>query len=82
MDQILTLGLLIVLGLLSAMYARHQDHIGYFALFVIVLMAIVLASVYIGGQGKSTAETKKKLTPTIKVECLGNKCDTTYIYKF
>ena len=47
--------------------------------FFFVFMLVIALSATIGNDLSKTS--KKKIEPKIKVECMNNKCDTTYIYE-
>ena len=70
----------ILFTILLALFIFDNGGSGSYILFSICLVALIIASILLGSQ--TQRESKYKQTPTIKVECLGNKCDTTYIYKF
>lgn len=46
---------------------------------VLGLIALVVMGIIIGENFPKSS--KKKIIPKIKVECINNKCDTTYIYE-
>ena len=50
-----------------------------FGLFILVLS--VLAIGILMGENE-IKNSKRKVTPVVKVECMNTKCDTTYIYSF
>lgn len=70
----------ILFTILLALFIFNEGGSTGYVLFSICLIALIIASMLLGSQ--TQRECKYKKTPTIKVECLGNKCDTTYIYKF
>lgn len=43
------------------------------------LVALIVLGIIMGKE--SPKSSKKKIEPKIKIECLNNKCDTTYIYE-
>jgi hypothetical protein len=58
-----------------------DDGITMFITGLIVLTASMLGlGVEMGLQ--SNKQVKHKIEPQVKVECVDNKCDTTYVYKF
>jgi amino acid permease len=71
----------VLVCLLIAMFIidRYNDYIGT---FIFALFALVILSMYVGWNDKQSFEIKKQITPSIKIECVDGKCDTTYIYKF
>ena len=50
-----------------------------FGLFVLVLSVLAIG-ILIGEN--EIKNSKHKVTPVVKVECMNEKCDTTYIYSF
>ena len=50
-----------------------------FGLFVLVLSVLAIG-ILIGEN--EIKNSKHKVTPVVKVECMNTKCDTTYIYTF
>ena len=50
-----------------------------FGLFVLVLSVLAIG-ILIGEN--EIKNSKHKVTPVVKVECMNTKCDTTYIYSF
>lgn len=50
-----------------------------FGMFMLVLS--VLAIGILLGENE-TKNSKHKVTPVVKIECMNSKCDTTYIYTF
>ena len=50
-----------------------------FGLFVLVLSVLAIG-ILIGEN--EIKNSKHKVTPVVKVECMNSKCDTTYIYTF
>jgi hypothetical protein len=58
-----------------------DDGITMFIVGLIILTASMLGlGVEMGLQ--SNKQVKHKIEPQVKVECVDNKCDTTYVYKF
>ena len=53
-------------------------------MFIVGLVLLVLVSLGIGLEMglQSNKQVKHKIEPQVKVECVDNKCDTTYVYKF
>jgi hypothetical protein len=53
-------------------------------MFIVGLVLLVLVSLGIGLEMglQSNKTVKHKIEPQVKVECVDNKCDTTYVYKF
>ena len=50
-----------------------------FAMFILALSMLAIG-VLIGEN--EIKNSKYKVTPVVKVECMNTKCDTTYIYSF
>ena len=50
-----------------------------FGLFILVLSVLAIG-ILIGEN--EIKNSKHKVTPVVKVECMNTKCDTTYIYSF
>lgn len=58
-----------------------DDGLTMFIVGLIVFTASMLGlGVEMGLQSNKTV--KHKIEPQVKVECVDNKCDTTYVYKF
>jgi hypothetical protein len=84
------IGLMIFLGLAALVLIivgysvktdDYDDGSNMFITGLIILTASMLGlGVEFGLQVNQTV--KHKIEPTIKIECVDNKCDTTYIYKF
>jgi len=53
-------------------------------MFIVGLVLLVLASLGIGLELGLEADkiVNKKIKPQVKIECVDEKCDTMYIYKF
>ena len=50
-----------------------------FSIFILVLSVLAIGIL----MGESEIKNSKhKVTPVVKVECMNTKCDTTYIYSF
>lgn len=72
--------LLIVIGY-SVKTDEDDDGVTMFIVGLIVFTASMLGlGVEMGLKVDKTV--KHKIEPQVKVECVDNKCDTTYVYKF
>ena len=83
-------GALICLGLLALVLigvgysVKTDDDDDGVTMFIVGLVLLVLVSLGIGLEMglQSNKQVKHKVEPQVKVECVDNKCDTTYVYKF
>ena len=68
-----------ILGLSLNVIDQEKDR----GFFNFVLFMTILSSMLVGTEMQLSEglKSKKPMKPTIKVECINNKCDTTYIYK-
>lgn len=73
---------IVLIVVLVAMFYSIEDGMMGRGVFVLALMFYTITMLVIDVEVMRKHEVKHKVTPTIKVECLGNKCDTTYVYKF
>jgi uncharacterized membrane protein YbjE (DUF340 family) len=49
---------------------------------LLLLTFIIGISIALGAGMSSEFTTKKPKKPIVQIECIGSKCDTSYIYKF
>lgn len=76
---IFTLLVIIGIGMVVVGAAKEDDH-----LIVAGLLTSVGASLILGmllGM-EATRTSKQPIKPSIRIECVDGKCDTTYIYEF
>ena len=68
--------------LIAVLYIHDEDR-EMIGLFLFMLAVITIIGMVIGSdiQLEIGTQSKKPIKPTIKVECINGKCDTTYIYK-
>ena len=71
----------IMLAISYAIKTDNDDGRNMFLFGVFMLMISVLAIGVLIGENE-IKNSKHKVTPVVKVECMNSKCDTTYIYTF
>ena len=84
------IGLMIFLGFAALLLivigysVKNNDDNDGSNMFITGLIILTASMLGLGVEfGLRTDQTvKHKIEPTIKIECVDNKCDTTYIYKF
>ena len=74
-------GISLICTLLFAELSSRNSH--YEVPFKLSLLA-VMVSAFASGVKINTGilETKEPVVPIVRVECLNEKCDTTYVYNF
>ena len=79
--EIAILTVLIIIGMVMVAYGYIEDEDNYLlgGLTICILSALSLG-ITLGAN--SNFRVKQPATPKIKIECVDNKCDTTYIYNF
>jgi hypothetical protein len=79
--EIAALILLIITGMVMVAYGYIEDEYNFLlgGLSISILFSLMLG-LTLGVN--SNYKVKQPVTPKIKIECIDNKCDTIYIYKF
>jgi hypothetical protein len=78
------LGFAALLLIVISYSVKTDDDDDGVTMFIVGLVLLVLVSLGIGLEMglQSNKQVKHKIEPQVKVECVDNKCDTTYIYVF
>jgi len=78
------LGFAALLLIVISYSVKTDDDDDGVTMFIVGLVLLVLVSLGIGLEMglQSNKQVKHKIEPQVKVECVDNKCDTTYVYKF
>lgn len=81
MMEIAILTVLIIIGVIMVAYGYIEDEDNFFlaGLVISTLFSFILGVTL---EANSNFRVKQPITPKIKIECIDNKCDTTYIYNF
>lgn len=69
--------LLLIVGIMIIYYLDEERD--YSIVVGLCLAALLVMGMIIGEDLPKSS--KKKIEPKIKIECLNNKCDTTFIYE-
>jgi len=72
----------IMLGISYAIKTDGDDDGRNMFLFAVFALALSMLAIGVLMGENETKHSKHKVTPVVKVECMNNKCDTTYIYSF
>lgn len=75
------IGLVLVLIGYGIKNDDNGESLNMFMCGLILLMISMLAIGVLMGKNE-IKNSKHKVTPVVKVECMNTKCDTTYIYSF
>jgi hypothetical protein len=84
------IGLMIFLGFAALLLivisysVKTDDDDDGLTMFIVGLIVFTASMLGLGVEMglQSNKQVKHKIEPQVKVECVDNKCDTTYVYKF
>ena len=84
------IGLMIFLGFAALLLivisysVKTDDDFDGLTMFIVGLIVFTASMLGLGVEMglQSNKQVKHKIEPQVKVECVDNKCDTTYVYKF
>jgi len=84
------IGLMIFLGFAALLLivigygVKNNDDADGTTMFMVGLIVFTASMLGLGVEMglQSNKQVKHKIEPQVKVECVDNKCDTTYVYKF